>query len=91
MATQQTDAPKGGSNGFLYFAVGALIVAVGVLGFMYYNNQSGGQTAMERNADKIGNAAEDLGDAAKDAAKSIPAPAPAPQPVQPAPTRVPPT
>ncbi|MBI1360094.1 MAG: hypothetical protein GC155_07400 [Alphaproteobacteria bacterium] len=89
MATQQTGESRGGSNGFLYFAVGALIVAVGVLGFMYYSNHSSGERTMERNADKIGNAAQDLGDAAKDAAKSIPAPSQSPQPVQPAPTDIP--
>jgi hypothetical protein len=65
-------------------------VAVGVLGYMYYNGQSRSDTAVERSADKIGDAARDIGDAAKDAAHNMPTPAP--QPVQPtAPTTLPPS
>jgi MFS family permease len=74
-----------GIFGFLYFAIGALIVAVGVLGWMFYDGQwrsDSSNTAIERSADAIGDAADDIGDAARDAARNIPAP----QPVQPAPT-----
>lgn len=78
-------APKG--NGFLYFAVGALIVAVGVLTWMFYSGQttrSSSDSAVERAADAIGDAADDIGDSARDATRNIPEPAPAPAP-QPAP------
>jgi hypothetical protein len=91
MATTQGDTGRG-SNGFLYFAVGALVVAIGVLGYMYYNGQTHSESAVERSADKIGDAARDLGDAAKDAAHTLPQPTPAPQPVKPTgPTTLPPT
>jgi hypothetical protein len=91
MATTQQSGDTGrGSNGFLYFAVGALIVAVGVLGYMYYSGQIHHESSIERSADKIGDAARDLGDAAKDAAHSVPTPAP--KPVQPTPpTTLPPS
>lgn len=84
MATEQGGSSSSGSgNGFLYFAIGALIVAVGVLGWMFYNGQSSqnsGDTAIERAADSIGSAADKIGDSAKDAARTVPQPAPAPQP-----------
>jgi hypothetical protein len=83
---------ESGGNGFLYFAIGALIVAVGVLGWMFYNGSFGpsrSETAIERTADKIGDAVEDISDSARDAARSIPAPAPAP--AQPAPVTPPAT
>ena len=70
---------SGGGNGFLYFIVGALLVAVAVLGVLYYNGslgQSREDVAIERSADAIGDAARDIGDAAK----KIPNPAPAPAP-----------
>jgi hypothetical protein len=91
MATTQQGGDTGrGSNGFLYFAVGALIVAVGVLAFMYYSGQTHTESSVERSADKIGDAARDIGGAAKDAAHNMPTPAP--QPVQPtAPTTLPPS
>lgn len=86
---------RGSGNGFLYFAIGALIVAVAVLGWMFYgggfsNNSStstdSANSALERSADAIGNAADRVGDAANNAASRIPAPAPQPaQPAQPAP------
>ncbi len=38
MATEQGSS-SGSGNGFLYFAIGALIVAVGVLGWMFYNGR----------------------------------------------------
>lgn len=75
---------RGGGSGFLYFAIGALIVAVGVLGWMFYDGgwrtDRSADTAIERSADAIGDAADDIGDAARDATRSIPSPAPAPQP-----------
>lgn len=82
-----------GGNGFLYFAVGALIVGVGVLAWMFYNgqtNRSAEDTAIERIADSVGDAADDIGDSARDAARNIPqptppAPQPAPSPVTPPP------
>ena len=72
-----------GGNGFLYFAVGALIVAVGVLAWMFYNgesNRANDGTALERVADSVSDAADDIGDSARDAARNIPQPAPAPEP-----------
>lgn len=85
MATEQSSSGSG--NGFLYFAIGALIVGVGVLAWMFYNGQthrSSSDTAIERAADSIGDAADRIGDSAKDAARNIPQPAPAPQPTPPA-------
>lgn len=94
MATEQTGGSKG-SSGFLYFAVGALIVAVGVLGYFYFNSQattSPSETAIERSADAIGDAADKIGDSVGDAARNVnPPPSPAPQPVQPAAPAVPPS
>ncbi|MBP9234151.1 MAG: hypothetical protein KBF30_05715 [Hyphomonadaceae bacterium] len=72
-----------GGNGFLYFAVGALIVAVGVLAWMFYSgqtNRSSADTALERVADSVSDAADDIGDSARDAARTVPQPAPAPPP-----------
>ena len=81
---------RGNNNAFLYFAVGALIVAVGVLGWMFYDGQWRSEdptsTAIERSADAIGDAAEEVSDSVRDAARS----APAPQPPQPAPATPPP-
>jgi hypothetical protein len=80
---------SGGGNGFLYFAIGALIVAVGVLAWMFYGGETNRQpdTAIERAADAVSDAADDIGDSARDAAQNIPAPQPAPDPApQPAPT-----
>ena len=48
MATEQSSSGSG--NGFLYFAIGALIVGVGVLAWMFYNDQthhSSSDTAIE--------------------------------------------
>ena len=75
-----------GGTGFLYFAVGALIVAVGVLAWMFYSgqtNRSSADTALERVADSVGDAADDIGDSARDAARNAPPPAPAPAPTTP--------
>ena len=80
MATEQG---RSGGNGFLYFAVGALIVAVGVLAYLFYSGGLGpskSDTAIERMADSVGDAADDIGDSARDASRNIPAPAPAPTP-----------
>lgn len=94
MATTDTGGTKSSSNGFLYFAVGALIVAVAVLAYFYFNGQTAQQSpteaAIERSADAIGDAARDIGDSAQDAARSIPAPTPAPAPTQPSPATQPP-
>ncbi len=56
------------SNGFLYFVVGALVVAVGVLGFMYMGPQSSTESSIERSAEAVGDAAEDVGESAEDVA-----------------------
>ena len=81
-----TEERSGGNNAFLYFAVGALIVAVGVLGWMFYDGQwrteDSTSSAIERSADAIGDAADDVSDSVRDAARQTPAP----QPVEPAPT-----
>lgn len=79
-------ATSGGGNGFLYFAVGALVVAVGVLAYLFYTgetNRSRSDTALERVADSVGDAARDIGDSAKDAARNIPTPQPSPSPATP--------
>jgi hypothetical protein len=86
MATEERSS-SGGGNAFLYFAVGALIVAVGVLGWMFYDGQwrqqNDASSAIERSADAIGDAADDVSDSVRDAARSVPAPEPAPAPATP--------
>ena len=88
MATEERSSGSG-NNAFLYFAVGALIVAVGVLGWMFYDGQwrsdDSASTAIERSADAIGDAADKVSDSVSDAARS------APPPAQPAPSTPPPT
>ncbi|MDZ4761263.1 MAG: hypothetical protein SGJ21_09350 [Alphaproteobacteria bacterium] len=71
-------------GGMIYFIVGALLVAVAVLGYMMYQSQNAdttANTAIERSADAIGEAADDVGDAARDVTRIPPQtqPAPAPQ------------
>ena len=71
MATETRES----NHGFLYFIVGALIVGVIVLGFLFYNGNLGGQqsstdAAIERSADAIGDAADRVGDSAEDAARN---------------------
>ena len=92
-STSTVTETRSGGNGFLYFAIGALIVAVGVLGWMFYDGSwrqdRSADTAIERTADAIGDAADDIGDASRNAARNIPAPAPAPAPAQPAPVTPP--
>jgi hypothetical protein len=84
----------GSSNGFLYFVVGALIVGVAVLAWMFYgggpatSNRVAENTSVERSADAIGDAAEDISDAARRNTPT-PTPAPAPTPAQPSPTAPP--
>jgi hypothetical protein len=94
-STSTVTETRSGGNGFLYFAIGALIVAVGVLGWMFYDGSwrqdRSADTAIERTADAIGDAADDIGDASRNAARNIPAPAPAPAPAQPAPVTPPAT
>ncbi|HEY7797459.1 MAG TPA: hypothetical protein VIA80_01740 [Hyphomonadaceae bacterium] len=70
MATEVRES----NHGFLYFIVGALIVGVIILGFLFYNGNLGGQSstdaAVERSADAIGDAADRIGDSAEDAARN---------------------
>jgi hypothetical protein len=70
MATEVRES----NHGFLYFIVGALIVGVIVLGFLFYNGTLGGRSssdaAIERSADAIGDAADRIGDSAEDAARN---------------------
>lgn len=70
-------------NGFLYFAVGALVIVVGVLGWMYFNGstQARPDSAVERMADSVSDAADRIGDSAREAARKLPEPAPVPAPV----------
>ena len=84
-----TEERSGGNNAFLYFAVGALIVAVGVLGWMFYDGQwrteDSASSAIERSPDAIGDAADDVSDSVRDAARQAPAPQPQPAPATPPP------
>ncbi len=69
MATETRES----NHGFLYFIVGALIVGVIVLGFLFYNGnlgQSSTDASIERSADAIGDAADRIGDSAEDAARN---------------------
>ena len=72
MATETRES----NHGFLYFIVGALIVGVIVLGFLFYNGNLGGggqsstDASIERSADAIGDAADRIGDSAEDAARN---------------------
>jgi hypothetical protein len=70
MATEVRES----NHGFLYFIVGALIVGVIILGFLFYNGNLGGRSssdaAIERSADAIGDAADRIGDSAEDAARN---------------------
>ncbi len=86
---------RGSSNGFLYFIVGALLIAVAVLAFVSYNGsltQTREDAAIERSADAISDAARDIGDSVDDATRRAAVSVPAPQPTQPAePEPAPPT
>ncbi len=57
----------GSSNGFLYFIVGALLVAVVGFGIMYFNGGLRTQSPTDRAANAVADAAKSVGDAAKDA------------------------
>lgn len=83
---------RSSSNGFLYFIVGALLVAVAVMAFLSYKGwlgQSREDAAIERSAEAIGDAARDIGDSVEDAAreapKAPPLPAASPEPAPPPP------
>ncbi len=82
---------RSNGNAFLYFAVGALIVAVAVLAWMYYDGQwrgDAGSSAVERSADAISDAAEDVSDSVRDA-RTTPPPQPVPTVPAPAPATPP--
>ncbi len=57
----------GNSNCFLYFIVGALVVVVVGFGIMYFNGGLVKQSPTDRAANAVANAAENIGEAAKDA------------------------
>ena len=83
---------SGNNNAFLYFAIGALIVAVGVLGWMFYDGQwraDSSSSAVERSADAISDAADDVSDSVRDA-RTAPPPQPAPAPAPTTPPAQPP-
>jgi hypothetical protein len=64
MATESS----GSSNGFLYFIVGAMLVAMVVFGIMYFNGGFGGASndgPIENAAEAVGEAADEVGDAAR--------------------------
>jgi len=63
MATETS----GNSNGFLYFIVGAMLIALVVLGIMYFNGGFGGTAdgPIENAAESVGEAADEVGDAAR--------------------------
>lgn len=66
-----TETQSGSSNGFLYFIVGALLIAVIGMGVWMANGghigQSSTDRAITRSADAVGDAAKNVGDAAKNA------------------------
>ncbi len=72
MATEVRES----NHGFLYFIVGALIVGLVVLGFLFFNGNLDGRSAtdasIERSADAVGDAADSIGDAAEDVARTPP-------------------
>jgi hypothetical protein len=64
MATESS----GNSNGFLYFIVGAMLIALIVLAIMYFNGGFGGAPSdgpIENAAEAVGEAADEVGDAAR--------------------------
>lgn len=83
---------RGNNNAFLYFAIGALVVAVAVLAWMFYDGQwraDSSYNAVERSADAISDAAEDVSDSVRDARIAPPQPVPAPPTPAPAPAEPP--
>lgn len=87
--TTPSPPPTRSGNAFLYFVVGALVVGVGVLGFIYLQDRNEPDTAIERTADAIGDAADDIADTARDASRNLPPPQ-APQPSPPSNPVIPP-
>ena len=63
MATESS----GSSNGFLYFIVGAMLLALVVFGFMYFNGGFGGASdgPIENAAESVGEAADQATSAAR--------------------------
>lgn len=57
---------SGSSNGFLYFIVGALVVGVIVLAVMFFTSQRN-DSPMENAAEAVAEAADEVGDAARNA------------------------
>jgi len=55
---------SGSSNGTLYFVVGALVVAVIVLGVMFFNAERS-DSPLENAAEAVSEAADEVGDAAR--------------------------
>lgn len=84
-----TTEARSGGNGFLYFIVGALVVIVGVLGYVMYSggaSQTNANAALERSADAVGDAANAVENRAKQTPDVQPIPAPnlaTPGPAQP--------
>ncbi len=71
---------EGGGNGFLYFAIGALVVSVAVLAWMMLrtdNRPSNAEKALGQVADSVSDAADSISDSAREAAENMPEPAPA--------------
>jgi hypothetical protein len=44
MAEHVTQTSSGSGNGFLYFIVGALVVAVGIFAYFFFGGERGGST-----------------------------------------------
>ena len=61
MATETTRS----SNGFLYFIVGALVVGMIVLAFMFFGGADTNNGPIEGVAESVGEAADEVGDAAR--------------------------
>ena len=57
---------SGSSNGIVYFVVGALVVAVIVLGVMFFNSERN-DSPLENAAEVVSEAADEVGDAARNA------------------------
>jgi hypothetical protein len=54
------------SNGFLYFIVGALVLGMAVLAFMFFNGGADTNNGpIEGVAESVGEAADEVGDAAR--------------------------
>ena len=61
-----TESSGSSNNGFLYFIVGAMLVAMVVFGIMYFNGGFGGASD-----GPIENAAESVGQAADEVASNV--------------------